>query len=228
MNSTVAVSAAPWEGGLRRTAVLSGAMVLALSAVCWVFAVRQMGGMDMGVATRLGSFGSFLAVWALMMAAMMLPSALPVLLRPDGLRPAWPLPVFVASYLTVWTAAGAVLYVVYRPHGSTSAGVVAIAAGLYELTPLKRRFRRACRRMSRTGLEFGANCVGSTAGLMLMMAAMGVMSPAWMPVMAVVVLWQKLVPTRRKVDALFALAIIGFGVLVLVDSSAVPGLVQSM
>ncbi len=36
---------------------------LGLAAAFWVVAVRQMNGMDMGVATRLGSFALFAAVW---------------------------------------------------------------------------------------------------------------------------------------------------------------------
>src|SRR5262249_58410936 len=44
-------------------------------------AVWQMHGMDMGTATRLGSFGFFIAMWVVMMAAMMLPGAAPAVLR---------------------------------------------------------------------------------------------------------------------------------------------------
>ena len=50
-----------------------------------------------------------------------------------------PCPLFVGSYLAVWTLVGVVVYALYRPHGSVAAGVVAVAAGVYELTPLKRR-----------------------------------------------------------------------------------------
>src|SRR4029453_11093253 len=50
---------------------------LGLAAASWVVAVRQMNGMDIGVATELGSFAFFVAVWVSMMAAMMLPGAAP-------------------------------------------------------------------------------------------------------------------------------------------------------
>ncbi|TMC98271.1 MAG: DUF2182 domain-containing protein [Chloroflexi bacterium] len=50
---------------------------LGLAAAAWGIAAWQMRGMDMGVATRLGSFASFIAVWVVMMAAMMLPGAAP-------------------------------------------------------------------------------------------------------------------------------------------------------
>src|SRR5271165_1011418 len=53
------------------------AAVLGLAAACWVIAVRQMTGMDMGVATQLGSFAFFIGMWVPMTAAMMLPGAAP-------------------------------------------------------------------------------------------------------------------------------------------------------
>ncbi len=52
-------------------------LTLGLAAASWVVAIRQMSGMDMGVATRLGSFAFFAALWVTMMAAMMLPGAVP-------------------------------------------------------------------------------------------------------------------------------------------------------
>src|SRR5712691_4261598 len=152
------------------------AATLGLAAVSWVVAVRQMHGMDMGVATRLGSFAFFVALWVSMMAAMMLPGAVPAVLRraraSGRVRAAL---LFVGSYLAVWTLVGVAVYALCRPHGPVAAGAVAIAAGAYELTPLKRHFRRRCRESVRSGLEFGLCCVGSSAGLMLMLVALGVM-----------------------------------------------------
>jgi predicted metal-binding membrane protein len=92
------------------------------------------------------------------------------------------------AYLAVWSPVGVAVYVVYRPHGSFAAGAVVIAAGVYELTPLKRHFRRRCRDSVRSGLEFGLCCVGMSIGLMLMLVALGVMSLTWMCVIAVLVL----------------------------------------
>jgi predicted metal-binding membrane protein len=80
-------------------------------------------------------------------------------------------PLFVGSYLAVWTLVGADVYALYRPHGSFAAGAVAIAAGVYEFTPLKQHFRRRCRESVRSGFEFGLYCVGSSIGLMLMLVA---------------------------------------------------------
>ena len=123
-----------------RTAATAAALTatLGFAVVSWVVAVRQMNGMDMGVATQLGSFAIFVALWVSMMAAMMLPGAAAAVSRhahASGRVRAVPL--LVGSYLAVWTLVGVAVYALYRPHGSFAAGAVAIAAGVYEFTPLK-------------------------------------------------------------------------------------------
>jgi predicted metal-binding membrane protein len=201
---------------------------LGLAAASWVATVRQMNGMDMGVATRLGSFSFFVALWLSMMAAMMLPSAVPTVVRHAHDAGARAVPLFVGSYLAVWTLVGVAVFGLYRPHGTLAAGVVTIAAGVYELTPLKQRFRWRCRESVGSGLEFGLCCVGSSVGLMLMLAALGVMSVTWMTVIAVLVLVQKLLPPRAAIDMPLALAIVAVGVLIVLDPSSVPGLTSPM
>jgi predicted metal-binding membrane protein len=210
-----------------RTAALVA--TLGVAAASWVVAVRQMNVMDMGVATELGSFSFFVALWVTMMAAMMLPGAAPAVLRrarTSGRVRAVPL--FVGSYLAVWTLVGVLLYALYRPHGTFAAGAVAIAAGVYELTPLKRHFRRCCRERVDSGFRFGVYCVGSSIGLMLLFVALGPMSVIWMPVIAVLVLAQKVLPPRTAIDVPVALAIIGLGIVIVLAPSSVPGLMPSM
>jgi predicted metal-binding membrane protein len=214
-----------------RTSVTAAALTatLGLAAASWVVAVRQMNGMDMGVATELGSFAFFVALWVVMMAAMMLPGAAPAVLRcahASGRVRAVPL--FVGSYLAVWALMGVAVYALYRPHGSFAAGALVIAAGVYELTPLKRRFRRRCRESVRSGFEFGLYCVGSSIGLMLMLVALGVMSVTWMLVIAVLALAQKLLPAKAAIDVPLALAIVGLGILIVLAPSSVPGLMPPM
>jgi predicted metal-binding membrane protein len=185
---------------------------LGLAAVAWVVALRQMDGMDMGYSTELGSAASFAAVWIPMTAAMMLPGAAPAALRVA--RAGGRTPLFVASYLAVWVVTGLAVYVLYAPHGALAAGAVTIAAGLYELTPLKRRCRELCRADTRSGLGFGVFCIGSSVGLMAMFVALGVMNIAWMAVVTVVVLAQKLLPPRASIDVPLALAIVVLGLIV--------------
>jgi predicted metal-binding membrane protein len=214
-----------------RTAATAAALTatVGLAAASWVVAVRQMNGMDMGVATELGSFAFFVALWVSMMAAMMLPGAAPAVLRhahASGRVRAVPL--FVGSYLAVWTLVGVAVFMLYRPHGSFAAGAVAIAAGVYELTPLKQHFRWRCRESVRSGFEFGLYCVGSSIGLMLMLVALGVMSLTWMSVIAVLILAQKLLPSKLAVDVPLALVIVGLGILIVLAPSSVPGLTPPM
>lgn len=214
-----------------RTAPTAAVLTLTLlaAAASWLLAISQMNGMDMGVATGLGSFGFFLALWVSMMAAMMLPGAIPAMLRHAGasglVRAA---PTFAGSYLAVWALVGVAVYVLYRPHGVLAAGVITVAAGVYELTPLKQHFRQRCRESVGSGFEFGLNCVGSSIGLMLMLVVLGVMSITWMSVIAVVAIAQKLLPPKTVIDVPTGLGIVGLGILILIAPSAIPGLMPTM
>ena len=211
---------------LRATALT---VTLGLAAAAWAVTLWQANGMDMGVSTRLGPLAFFVPLWIAMMAAMMLPGAAPAVVRSaEASGHARSVPAFIAAYLAVWTLIGLLVYALYRPHTALVAGVVAIAAGVYELTPLKRRFRARCRDSIRSGFVFGLYCVGSSIGLMLLLVTLSVMSIPWMFVVAAVIVAQKLLPPRLAIDVPVALAIIGLGVLIVVAPAAVPGLIPSM
>ncbi|WBO65969.1 DUF2182 domain-containing protein [Streptomyces camelliae] len=214
---------------LRRPAgpAIALGVTLGLAAACWAAAAGLMHGVDMGTATSPGPSRFFAATWTTMMAAMMLPGAAPAVARhvraTGGLRAALP---FAGGYLAVWALAGVVAYALDRPHGSPVAGAVVIAAGVYELTPVKRYFRSRCREDTGSGIVFGLYCTGSTIGLMAMLLALGVMSLVWMSVVAVLVSAQKLLPARSVVDVPLALAIVGLGLVIVVEPSLVPGLMS--
>jgi predicted metal-binding membrane protein len=201
------------------------AATLVLAAACWAAAAWLMNGMDMGVQTRPGAFGFFAAAWVTMMAAMMLPGAAPAVARHTRMagtvRAAL---LFTGSYLAIWALAGVAAYGLDRPHGSLAAGAVVIAAGVYELTPVKRHFRRRCREDAGSGLRFGLCCVGSTIGLMAMLVALDMMSLLWMAVVAVVACAQKLLPARAAIDVPLALALIGLGLVIVIAPALIPGL----
>jgi predicted metal-binding membrane protein len=236
--------ASPTASGWAASPAIVVAATLGLAGACWAVSVWLMRGMDMGLATRPGSFGFFAAVWVTMMAAMMLPGAAPAVAhraRVRGtVRSAVP---FVAAYLAIWAAAGLIAYVVDRPHGPLVAGAVVIAAGAYELTPVKRHFRRRCLEagsrpsvvgsgmagsgMAESGVGFGMCCIGSTVGLMAMLVALGVMSLLWMAVVAVLAFAQKLLPAKAAIDVPLALALIGFGLVIAIEPSLIPGLMPA-
>ena len=221
----------PADGAPRMPAAVDRAALaatLGLAAACWVVSIWQMNGMDMGTATPLGSFGFFIAVWAAMMAAMMLPGAAPAVLRRAQAGGVRAVPLFVGSYLAIWALAGVAVYAVDRPHGTLVAGVVTIAAGIYEFTPLKQHYRRRCRETTGSGLGFGLCCAGSSAGLMAVLVALGVMSIPWMVMITIIVLAQKLLRPMAALDVLLALAITGLGILIVVMPALVPGLAPPM
>jgi predicted metal-binding membrane protein len=225
-DAAVAVTATGARTAARVTAF---AVTLGIAACCWIVAVSQMNGMNMGAATRLGSFAFFAALWVPMMAAMMLPGAIPAVVRQARARGGLPtVPVFVVSYIAVWALVGIAVYALYRPHGSVVAGVLVIAAGTYELTPVKRSCRRRCQQSGRSGLQYGLWCVGSSIGLMLVLLALGLMSLTWMVVVTAIVLVQKLLPARAVLDVPPAVAIVGFGLLIIVAPSSIPGLMPPM
>jgi predicted metal-binding membrane protein len=205
------------------------AATLGLAAACWAVTAWLMDGMDMGVATRPGAFGFFAAAWVTMMAAMMLPGAAPAVARYARMTgKAGAAVPFAGSYLAIWALAGVVAYALDRPHGSLAAGAVVIAAGAYELTPVKRHFRRRCREAAGSGLGFGLCCVGSSIGLMAMLVALNVMSLFWMSVVAVLACAQKLLPAKAAIDVPLALALIGLGFVIVIAPSLIPGLTPPM
>src|SRR5580765_4094798 len=106
--------------GKRSLAIAVG--VLGAAFIAWLVTVERMQGMNGGPGTDLGTLGWYVGVWVTMMAAMMLPSALPMVLMFDSVAterqragkafvPTW---VFVAGYLGVWTLYGLLAYGVYR------------------------------------------------------------------------------------------------------------------
>jgi predicted metal-binding membrane protein len=115
------------------------------------------------------------------MAAMMLPGALPAIVRTARAgRAPLAAPRFAAAYAAVWFLAGLAIFAVYAPPGPAVAAAVVVAAVLYELTPLARACRRRCRAERRSGLRFAGWCIGSSLGLM---AAFVVLDPMSLPLM---------------------------------------------
>jgi predicted metal-binding membrane protein len=154
------------------------------------------------------------AGWVPMMAAMMLPSALPAIARRvrdrDGLLAA---PVFAGSYAGVWALVGLAVYALYRPPGDLVAGALVVSGGVYELSSVKLEYRRRCRERVRSGVRLGLACVGSSAGLMLVLAGAGLMSAAWMGAFALVALAQKLLPPHRLFDVPLAVALVALALI---------------
>ncbi|HXY85909.1 MAG TPA: DUF2182 domain-containing protein [Gaiellaceae bacterium] len=165
--------------------------------------------------------------------------------------PTW---IFVASYFAVWTVYGLGAYALYRGirslgigyldwdrGGPYVVGALIAFAGIYELTPLKNVCLRHCRSplhfvlggwrdgvggAMRMGAEHGAYCVGCCWGLMIVLFALGVMSIAWMAVVAALVFAQKVLPYGERLVWVFAVAFVAVGVWIAAAPGTVPGLTQ--
>jgi predicted metal-binding membrane protein len=180
-----------------------------------------------------------------MTAAMMLPSAVPAAGQVARLARRNPTVLFVAGYLAVWTVYGLAAYGLYRflssldtgwlawdERGPWVAGAVIVAAGIYELTPVKRRSLRRCRSAGhpgsalRSGLAHGLDCVGCSAGLMAVLFVLGVMSLVWMALVAVAIFAEKVLPHGARLAAPLAVVLVALGVWVGVSPATVPGLTQ--
>src|ERR671937_854641 len=101
--------AARADARLRR--ITPAILLVAVAAACWAITARRMQGMDMGPGTDLGRLGWFAVVWATMMAAMMLPSLVPMALTYTRATRSL---LFAAGYLLTWLGAGVVAYGVIR------------------------------------------------------------------------------------------------------------------
>jgi predicted metal-binding membrane protein len=248
------------NGGLRPAFAASRAqwgLVLALFALAgaaWWWTAAQMRGMDAGPWTDLGTFGWFLGVWVVMMAAMRFPSIAHTIALfsrmsgPSSLKP-W---VFTGGYLVTWAGFGAVAFALglvasraaggglsWEQAGRPIAGAILILAAVYELTPLKNVCLGKCRsplgtllgswrdgRLGafRMGVNNGAWCVGCCWALMASLFALGVMSMIWMAIVAGFIAVEKMLPWRRTAVYGTALVLFALGVLVLVAPDALPGL----
>ena len=157
---------------LQRNVILG--LLLALAAAAWAVLVWQHAGatMDMTASVTLGPrVPLFLATWVVMMVAMMLPTALPMILTfhrvqagnrklGDAFATTW---VFVTAYLLVWACAGMLAYAGMLAAETAAArlalspattaqigGAIIMVAGIYQLTPLK----DVCLSKCRTPMEF--------------------------------------------------------------------------
>ncbi len=245
-----------------RSPAAVAAVLLGLALVAWLVTIDRMRGMDAGPGTDLGAIGWFVVIWVTMMAAMMLPSVAPMALiyakvsgerarRGRSFVPTW---IFLAGYFAAWTGYGLAAYGLFRvihafhPHflgwqaeGPIVAGGAVVAAGVYQLTPLKRVCLRHCRSplhfvlvgwregrsgALRMGFEHGGYCVGCCWGLMLILFVLGVMSLVWMTLVAGLIFAEKVLPFGHRLTSVFAVAFIAAGIWIAVAPASVPGLRQ--
>jgi predicted metal-binding membrane protein len=229
----------------RERAVILAALA-AVTVLSWLYLAHLARGMQ-GMADMAMSAALMFLMWGVMMTGMMLPSALPMTLtfatvnrrRRERGSPYVPTALFVAGYLLAWgafsLAATAAQWALERstlmlPMAHVSSPLLGallfVAAGLYQLTPLKHACLRSCRTplafvlghwrdgaggALRMGAEHGAYCLGCCAFLMGLLFAGGVMNLLWAGAIAAVVLLEKALPAGEAVARASGAGAIGVG-----------------
>lgn len=228
---------------LRHQRVIVAAGVALLGTVAWWFTLIGMD--DSGSMEGMGSpaFLALLLMWWLMMAAMMLPSAAPAILLYARVREqrgaqgvvarTW---VFLAGYLAVWLLFSVVAALAQGQLTDSSMtlgnrmleGAVLIAAGLYQLSPLKSACLHQCRSpvqfisrhwrpgwvgAVRLGMLHGAYCVGCCWMLMALLFVGGVMNLLWVVALTVIVATEKLLPRGPFLGRVAGAALVAWGLL---------------
>jgi len=244
----------------QRNVILS--LLLALATAAWALLVWQGTGVDMDMAMDTPTMGLraplFLAIWVTMMVAMMFPTAAPMILtfhkvqagkrqRGEVFVSTW---IFVASYLLVWALSGFAAYVgalgaeVFAAHAALSpataariGGIVLVAAGLYQFTPLKDLCLAKCRTpltfimtswrdgaagALRMGLLHGAYCLGCCWLLFVILFPLGIMNIAAMVVITFVIFAEKTLPWGRAVARAAAALLIAYGLVVVAEPQLLP------
>ncbi len=256
------------EGAVKRDKVFVLAALSAVIALSWGY-VLAGAGMNMAAPemTNLASSGGMAGMapavwdvgyatlmffmWWIMMVAMMLPSATPMVLlfatinrkQKEIGNPHVATAIFASAYLIVWAGfsivavalqwsleALALLSPTLISGNVVLGGGLLLAAGLYQLTPIKQACLKNCRSplqfiMTRwrnggggafhMGMEHGAYCVGCCWFLMGLLFFGDVMNLYWIIGLAVIVLIEKIIPGGRWVSHILGAVLIVCGGVVL-------------
>jgi predicted metal-binding membrane protein len=159
---------------------------------------------------------------------------------------------FASGYLLVWSAVGLLAYALARigglffghvlgwgSAGRWVAGATLLVAAAYELTPLKDVCLGKCRTplgfllgswrsglsgAIQMGARHGTWCVGCCWALMASLFALGVMSVVWMALVAGLIAFEKLIPSRRVATYGTTALLLVLGTLMLVAPNVIPAL----
>jgi predicted metal-binding membrane protein len=238
--------------GRDRQIVIGG--LLAAIALSWVYLLAGAG-MHVPVPGPWTPtyFALILVMWWVMMAAMMLPSAAPTILLFAALsrksaehgNPAVSAGVFASTYVIVWGSLSllatsiqmrldqlALLSPMMKSASVPLGAALLIAAGVYQMTPLKyaclrhcrtpidffaRRWRPGAKGAFLMGLEHGAFCLGCCWVMMGLLFYAGVMNLLWVAGLAAYVLLEKLAPAGQRISRFAGIVLILWGVGVLVN-----------
>ena len=209
------------------------------------------GGPWMDLGTLAWFVGVWVVMMAAMMFPSVAPTVALYSRMTESRSPFAPL-LFTSGYLAAWTSVGVFAFAVATVGGRSSGDLLAwdragrwvaaatlIVAAVYELTPLKDVCLGKCRSplgflvgawrggrfgALQMGARHGAWCIGCCWALMASLFALGVMSVVWMAVVAGLIAFEKLIPSRRSATAVTAGILFALGVLLIAAPDTIPAL----
>jgi predicted metal-binding membrane protein len=237
--------------------------LLMLAAAAWGLLIWQAAVTDEEMSLTMGmSAPLWIALWIVMMIAIMFPTAAPMIMmfarvhakreeRGQTFVPTW---IFASSYLLLWSVAGIGAYgaavagdeladqsIWVMDNAARIGGGVLVAAGLYQLSPLKSVCLNKCRSpMSfilnswrdgyvgsfRMGLEHGAYCLGCCWLLFLILFPLGMMNIAVLALITLLIFAEKSTALGRQIAVLAAVALIVYGAIVVFVPDALPMMID--
>lgn len=235
------------------------ASLLALSAAAWGILIWQSTEMSDNMSLTMGmSAPVFIALWIVMMVAIMYPTASPMILafarihsnRRERSQPFVSTWVFAGAYILLWAATGLIAYGLavggdalaedsawIMDNAGRFGGALLIAAGVYQLTPLKEICASKCRTpMSflmnswrdglggsfRMGIEHGGYCLGCCWLLFLILFPLGMMNVAVLALITLLIFAEKVFPLARRISYAAGIALVAYGAVVLFVPGALP------
>jgi predicted metal-binding membrane protein len=246
-----------WE----RNLILGLLLILAVGA--WGILIQQQSTMSdvRGMSPTMGMGALlFIAIWVVMMVAMMFPTAAPMILifarvhadRQQQGKPFVPTGVFVGAYLLTWTLFGVLAYFAalgaeklagrsawLMDNVTLLGGVVLIAAGLYQFSPLKHVCLSKCRSpvqfvlqhwrsgyggAFRMGIEHGTYCLGCCWLLFVILFPLGIMNLVAMALVSALIFAEKSLSLGRRISWIAAGVLVIYGALVIFIPEALPGM----
>jgi predicted metal-binding membrane protein len=255
MATTTAASAYPLPA--ERNLIL--ASLLALAAAAWALLIWQDAVADEEMSLTMGMGAPlFLAIWVAMMVAIMFPTAAPMILmfarvhnqrraKGQNFVPTW---IFAGAYILVWSATGVIAYGLavagdsladsWDIGGDSAArigGGLLVAAGVYQLTPLKDTCLGKCRSpiafiinswrdgfggSFRMGFEHAVYCVGCCWLLFLILFPLGMMNVAVLALITALIFAEKSLPLWRHTARLAGAGLMVYGAVVFFVPAALP------
>lgn len=248
------------DRAIRHDRLLMASCLLTIVLLSWAYllggagTMREMGDMLMPMSDWPWSIEHgilMFVMWLAMMVAMMLPSAAPMILlyttiarrsQSSGAAPSAPA-LFALGYMLIWSMfslasvftqffleGAALLSPMMESSSAILSGIFLIAAGIYQLTPLKQSCLRQCRspldflsmhwRLGKRGalamgVRHGIYCLGCCWGIMLLLFVGGVMNLIWVAALAAFVLVEKLAPGGQRLGRAAGVLLVVSGIALL-------------